>query len=320
MHKDFLDELVKSLRHPTQWPDLCYMFDKHHRLGSAEFLLFAGPLGVYLLQFCEFGIPTLKPLLIDLLFVLEMLQARVHTDATLELCQQELVRVLSDLEIILPLCWNSNVIHVLLHLCKFIKACGPFHTHSMLSFERWHTVFKKLIRSTHHIMASIRNHYAMYWSTNIWQSESMLGDQWLSHPYRSTTTSRVDNDYDDIVFHMGKRQRRGALPIGNGEAFVQVQDQWAVVHKDYDELRDRYRRFTHTHTTQLNSTQLNSTQLSSTQLSSTQLNSAQLNSTQLNSTQLNSTQHSSTLLNTPQHSSTLPNTPRPRHNFRCGTP
>jgi hypothetical protein len=240
--QDELDMLVKSLRLPSAWPALRHMFKHLGRMSSSEALLFAGSLGVYLIQFADFGTNTnLKPLLIDLLLALELVQAHVHTDVTLDLLEAELVRVLADLEVILPMTWCSSVRHILLHLCLFIRRCGPFHTFSMLSFERWHTLFKKLARATHHVMSSIQHHYSMVWSSNVWQCPSQGGVRWIHHPFRSTVTGRVRYDYASVVFKLGKKMRPGSLDVGRCGAFVQVQDQWATVNGEYETLRNRYR-------------------------------------------------------------------------------
>lgn len=53
------------------------------RCKSAEKLLLAGPLGVYLIQFCELKGERgqeVKGLLVDLLFAMELMMAFVHTD------------------------------------------------------------------------------------------------------------------------------------------------------------------------------------------------------------------------------------------------
>ena len=84
---------------------------------------------------------------------LELVQAYIHTHSTVDACEAELVRVLTKMEVMLPLCWNTNVRHVLLHLCEYIRRFGPFFTHNMLPFERWHIQFKRCVRSGHHTMS-----------------------------------------------------------------------------------------------------------------------------------------------------------------------
>ena len=96
---------------------------------------------------------TLKELLVDLMYALELVQAYIHTHSTVDACEAELVRVLTKMEVMLPLCWNTNVRHVLLHLCEYIRRFGPFFTHNMLPFERWHIQFKRCVRSGHHTMS-----------------------------------------------------------------------------------------------------------------------------------------------------------------------
>ena len=157
----------------------------------------------------------------------------------------ENIRVLSELEVLLPLCWSTNTRHVLLHLPDFMRRCGPFHTHSMLSFERWHTVLKKLAASTHHVMSSIRNHYNMLFCANEWQLSSGGGDNWAKHPHRSTLYGHLQSPpggYHEFTYQPSKGYSADDLDSSPRGSFVQVQDQWAVVNKTFDQLRDRYRR------------------------------------------------------------------------------
>ena len=173
----------------TYWPHTIT------RNKSAETLTLAGSVGVYLLQFCEFTGPhrfKLKGLLMDLMLAMESLQAYIHTTDTINALEAEIVRVLAGLEILLPLHWNTHVRHVLLHLCENIRRCGPFFTHNMLTFERWHTAFKKCVRcgSGHHVMAGVRNTFAMMWSANMWTCKSQGGSQWHKSVRRSTISGR----------------------------------------------------------------------------------------------------------------------------------
>lgn len=166
----------------------------------------------------------LKGLFIDLVLALELVQAFVHTDATLDALEAELVRVLSGLEILLPLTWNTHARHCLLHSCEMIRRCGPFFTHNMLTFERWHTAFKKCVRSGHHVMAGVANVYAMMWSSNVWQCASQGGAAWHAPPTRrSTISGRRAWSYDAVTISVGKKPgRAGALGTESCGAFVQV--------------------------------------------------------------------------------------------------
>ena len=152
--KDAIDALVPTLRLPSQWAGPKSVFAHlNTECGSAEALLLAGPVGVYLLQLTDVETEH-KALFIDLCFCLERLQWKEHTMATVAALRTDLIEVLAKLEILLPIYWCTIVRHVLLHLCDFIVRCGPFSCHNMLTFERWHTVFKKLARGTTNVLVS----------------------------------------------------------------------------------------------------------------------------------------------------------------------
>jgi hypothetical protein len=88
---------------------------------------------------------------------------------------------MTKLEMLMPISWNSAVIHIF--LCQALqtlegavrtpqnintsltgssytsKQTGPFPDANMLDIERFQTVFKSLARSPRDVMVSIRNHY-----------------------------------------------------------------------------------------------------------------------------------------------------------------
>ena len=96
---------------------------------------------------------------------------------------------------LLPLQWDTIVRHVLLHLVEFIRRCGPFKDHSMLSFERWHTMFKGLSRGHREVWTSLANHFNMLWSSNVWACKSQGGDELTVTPFRSTISGKKEIDY-----------------------------------------------------------------------------------------------------------------------------
>jgi hypothetical protein len=144
--RDALDVYVQQfLRLPSAWPRIRYVFQYMNRSTCSELIFLAGPMGLYFLQFCDVT-PAVRDAFTSLLNCLELLQAYEHTDVTLRALQGNLVMVLATCECLLPFYWNTTVRHVLLHLTRFIKRFGPFNSFSMSVFERYHTVFKKLVR------------------------------------------------------------------------------------------------------------------------------------------------------------------------------
>ena len=254
-NRDCLDKIVENWRLPTAWPALHQLYEKLPIMGSAEKLLFLGPVGVYLLQFCEFGSPSmpeasargkniLVPLLYDLCYACELLQARVITHDLLDDLQAELVRVLAELEVLLPLCWNTDVRHKMLHMVENIRRYGPHHCQSMFFFERWHKILRKFACSNHHLMSSIGNRCDMYMCANEWQLPSAGGDTWILHPHQSTFFGKQEHNYDAIDgLKMGTCKLVRNLTSNHGGEFAQVQDVWAILFRQYDALRDRYRAY-----------------------------------------------------------------------------
>lgn len=114
----------------------------------------------------------------------------------------------------------------------------------MLTFERWHQVFKKCVRdgSGHHLMSGLRNVYAMVWSTNTWQCASQFGTQWCSRSHHSTITGRRVWSFNEVSVKMMGNGKSGSLGRESKGLYVQVQDAWTVADPVYDALRDLYRR------------------------------------------------------------------------------
>ena len=85
----------------------------------------------------------------------------------------------------------------------------------------------------------------MLCSANAWQCPSRGGLDWVVNPHRSTLFGRLRPPgftYGDFIYTLSAKATRGSLGTKNGGSFVQVQDLWAIANKDYDKLRDRYRR------------------------------------------------------------------------------
>jgi hypothetical protein len=58
--------------------------------------------------------------------------------------QTRLVVVLAELEILLPIYWNTSTRHYLLHMYEMILSLGNFWSVSMLGVERLHVLIKRL--------------------------------------------------------------------------------------------------------------------------------------------------------------------------------
>ena len=141
------------MRLPSAWPKARHFFAKLSHLTVSELLLYAGPLGVYLMSFVEVEDTTVLDAAIKLMFCCEELQAMGHTKMSLDKLEKDLALCLADFEACMPVQWCTQVMHVALHLCEFIRRLGPFREHSMLGFERFHTVIKRLVRGKRNMLA-----------------------------------------------------------------------------------------------------------------------------------------------------------------------
>ena len=236
----------RDYRLPNSWPRVRYVFEHISRLSHSELIGLAGPLGLYFLQFCDVS-NDVRETFVELIQCLELLQAKVCTNASLDNLQQRLVLVLAKCELHLPLYWNTSVRHHLLHLVEFIKRCGPYDNFSMSVFERFHTVFKKLLRSKKTAgaeMQSIANHYEMLLNGDRERCETAAaGNNTYAYSAfrRTVAAARVVNwEVNSNSIKVNDHELPDFL---SGEVFEQVQDVWARLHLDsYDRMRERYRR------------------------------------------------------------------------------
>jgi hypothetical protein len=180
-------------------------------------------------------------LLVALLVLLEQLQAKSHLAGSIDVLEKKLRRVLGELEILLPTYWSNSVEHHLLHLPDFIRRCGPFKTHSMLVFERFHTIFKKLVRSSKlsNMLSSITKHYSMLVNADMWRLRRG-GVAPASSAFQSTMSGSVNVDWGrSIVVPLVCGRKPGVM---SDRDLGQVQDMYAVRDASYRALRARYRK------------------------------------------------------------------------------
>lgn len=235
IHK--LDAFVQSgrMRLPNGWPRVRFAFAHFSKLSCSERICLAGPLGLYFLQFCDVDV-EIRVLFVELLNCLESVQAKVHTTASLNELQTRMVITLTKCEAALPLYWNTCVRHHLLHLVAFIQRCGPYDAFSMGPFERFHTLFKKLVRAKCGEMQSVINHYTKAINGDRWRCE--LDAPAETAAYKSTVAGATLVDYDISDIAVRGKQSTATLETS---LYAQVQDMWCVRSKVYDKLRDRYR-------------------------------------------------------------------------------
>ena len=129
--------------------------------STSQYLLLAGDLGCYILQFYDMDM-HFKNLFARLYRAMESLMRKGYSNASLNTVEEELHAALAAAETMLPLMWCTGVRHYLLHAVTYIRRCGPFFEHNMLGFERWHVMFKRLARGRRNLVASVHNHWSEY--------------------------------------------------------------------------------------------------------------------------------------------------------------
>ena len=167
---------------------------------------------------------------------------KISTPGDREHIAVNLPRVMTELEMMLPMNWNSMVIHVLtFHTLDIIKNIGPYHTANILDIERFHTLFKSLARGKLNVMRSIANHYTLLEAA----LEARLNGQvdWTIQPRKSSAAgyaSRLDSE--DKTDRMSHPKGSFKLRDLTDEEFKQIQTLWADEYPEYHELHRAFNR------------------------------------------------------------------------------
>lgn len=144
--------LIESgmLKVPYGWPAMLNYFHEAHKKGVskmklAEALAFCGDRGVFLLSLLDIP-PEVKDLLLEVLNVSCGFIKKAHEAVERVALEKRLALVLTRLETLLPLYWQTSTRHILLHIGKHIEYLGAFWAFNMLGVERYHVVIKQLVR------------------------------------------------------------------------------------------------------------------------------------------------------------------------------
>jgi hypothetical protein len=147
------------------------------------------------------------------------------------------VVILTKLEIMLPLYWNTSTRHLLLHTVEFIERFGNIWAFSMLGVERIHVMIKKLGRSKRNIMASIqKNNDRLAQSQLQWRYDSE--HKWSFDARQSSLQMKKDipERKHDVLPKGGLNKRT----LQSDTFFKYFQDAWTVVSPEFREFRDQY--------------------------------------------------------------------------------
>ena len=99
--------------------------------------------------------------LIDLCDFFNQLWQKVVNPEELEHMQDDIARILSNLEMFFPPSFFDVMVHLTMHLVDEIKYCGPVFLCNMYPFERFMGIPKRFCRNRNHPEASILQGYTV---------------------------------------------------------------------------------------------------------------------------------------------------------------
>jgi hypothetical protein len=186
--KTRLDKLKDFCRVPSVFPPVRRWLKNVGFVKCTEWYLLTGDGGAYFIRASGIRGPV-RTLWIRLLRLMEMTMRKVSTPGDRQNIKENLPNILASLEIELPLSWNTSVIHIFAcQTVRLLEEWGPFCEMSMLDFERYHTKFKNMARSSKDLMTSISNTYKYKEACADKRHLMSIEDQqMLSRPHRSTT-------------------------------------------------------------------------------------------------------------------------------------
>jgi hypothetical protein len=97
--------------------------------------------------------------LIDLCDFFNKLWQKVVDPEELDCMQEDIARILSNLEMFFPPSFFDVMVHLTVHLVDEIKYCGPMFLHNMYPFEWYMGILKRYCRNRCHPEASILQGY-----------------------------------------------------------------------------------------------------------------------------------------------------------------
>ena len=165
---------------------------------------------------------------------------KVSTPGDRQQIRERLPVLMAELESMMPIAWNTTVIHILTyHTVDILERAGPFNVANILDIERFHTLFKKLARGSTNLMASIKNHYLLLEISLAARLNKNI--DWTRDAARSTMAGYAQRqDSDD-------RADRMFTPTGAATSYTipytdrqQIRNLWA---DEYPEYFDLHRRF-----------------------------------------------------------------------------
>jgi hypothetical protein len=175
--------------------------------------------------------------------VVAQVQAKVSHPGARNKLDAALNETLTDLEMSLPLYWNSMVRHVWAHWKEILEKCGPYTYVNMLNFERWNKTAKSFGRGTRDVLGSFDVNYRMWEASNA--KRDARGGQRPGglRPAQSTASALLARE-PAHTRGTGAMLAKGAVTGGTltDEEFKQVEDLWTIEVPAFGDLRTRYKR------------------------------------------------------------------------------
>jgi hypothetical protein len=234
-----IDDMLQNLKLPSCYPGVRSVFADLGFMKTAETLLLAGDAGAYILSLLDIQ-EDYRDLFIEILRLIERCMRKVSTPGDRAYLLEWIPVVMTKLELLMPIDWNTIVVHIFTHhTVDIIMALGPFNAANILDIERFHTLFKSLARGKENVMASIKNHYLLL---EVALSARMNEDiDWTTLPAKSTPAGyagRLDSeDKDDRMCQPFGAATNGTLLA---DELKQVQTLWADSYPVYFNLHKRY--------------------------------------------------------------------------------
>lgn len=217
-------------------------FGNLFQLKTSELLFYAGGAGAYVLQFLSID-HEFRSVVVDLLWLLNTAMHKQSTPGDRQRLREELPRVITQLEIFLPVYVSTMVLHVLTcGLLSTLEQTGPFPVADMLIFERFHTVFKGCARGKKNIMNSIANHVEHLDTANHGRASSSQ-ESWTIKPNRSSLAG-----FQQRASGFNRKDRlwtvkgNGVDQIMEDDDFAAVISLWRQHDKEYDAFWKRFNR------------------------------------------------------------------------------
>ena len=227
---------------PAEWPAFRKVFADMGFMKTAETMLLAGDVGVYVLRFCTSLRQDYRSMFIRLLRDIEKVISKVSTPGDRADAAADIPVVATMCEQKLPLYWNTMVMHIFIDHCILIlELAGGFFAANILDTERWHTIFKTFGRSRSNIMASFQKNYVLWVASQVGRLSSVSA--WTNKPAWSSAAGRAamldsENKFDRMYEPLGANTVRELTE----EELHQIEEMWCVRDKSYDRFHDKCKR------------------------------------------------------------------------------